>query len=388
MRRRGLVSKTVIVAFSVTGLAISGGLAADIVVPCPHSQVDSSGEITDALLSIGPYETVYLEECTYYLSGPIDISTAFMGSLKGAGQSQTVLATLDDEDGIEDVFMPNWKMFPEGTLGPTLIHFYTPEGMSSDIAISDLTIQVSDPEPAHSSALADWFGGALLAIITVEGQSVNTHFDRLTVKGGGGNWDGYNAIYGIEMWGEIWADPVSQKPMAGHHKLQRSVIENVGFSFNIAGMVDSEIIVINNSFSNQTTAILVSVLNGNTTVHLKQNWLTGLGGDGMILAWGADHHVQKNEIDLPDDGTGVGILIGGGAGALLSQNVIRGAGLTGILAVSGSGHKIIKGEYGEFNASSGFPIMLDSGTSNCLVVGVPVGSVLDLGAGNKIVAEK
>lgn len=70
------------------------------------------------------------------------MTTAFQVTLKGAGEDKTSLTALDDADGIEDVFLVNWKAFdPAVWPGPILFHFYSPEGRSSDIAISDLTIE-------------------------------------------------------------------------------------------------------------------------------------------------------------------------------------------------------------------------------------------------------
>ena len=104
---------------------------------------------------------------------------------------RTIITTLPDEDGIEDVLMPNWiTNFDTGdpnvwgpTYAATLFQFYTPEGMSSDISVSDLTVEITDPDPAFASVRADWFANALLAIFTIEGQKVNTRLERLELKG-------------------------------------------------------------------------------------------------------------------------------------------------------------------------------------------------------------
>ena len=368
------------------GLSIPGLGAGDVTVPCPSAILDSSPAITNALLSLRPGGTVRLQECTYYLSGPVVVTGSFNGALRGAGMGKTILTTLPDADGIEDVLMLNWISdqdnpgVPGPTLAPTLFHFslFPPASHQArrprcgdrpnQVAMSDLTIKITDLHPAFASARAEWFGDALLAIVTVEGVQVSTDFDRIELEAEHTTFGfGCNASYGIEMWGELsyWPNYGTRRPMVGDHRLRRSVLKNVCTGYNFGEMVNSRMTVRDNRF---LTPVVDAVD----------------GGDMQASTL----HVTHNDIEL--SGAYFGIWLLGLKGALVNQNRISGdlgEGGVGINLVSGSRYRILNNDLSDLTVPAGsYAIVLGADTSNSLVLGTDPSSVLDLGTNNRILA--
>lgn len=384
MRALTVLPWRLVLVLLASALAVPGARAGDshrcpprrLIVPCPGAVVDSSQAIADALSGIGPGGTVSLERCTYYLSGPIQVAGAFHGRLKGAGQDRTILTTLPDADGIEDVLMPNWiTNFDTGnpdewgpTYGPTLFHFYTPEGLASDITVSDLTIDISDPQPAFASVRNGppfFFDGALLAVITVEGQKVNTRFDRIGLKGvAAGAW-GSNALYGIEIWGELSFHPdalVSARPMVGRHVLSRSRLQDLWVGYNTAAMKDSRVSVHKSAIVNPVNAGALLGYSVATRYRLTRNLVELSNPFAIGLSWGGDR-------------------------STVARNRIVGTGWLGIdLFPSGSGNRILGNHVGDLDVGvDGARISLAEGTSHNLVVVKDAADVVDLGTDNRII---
>ena len=370
-------------ALLALGLSIPGLGAGDVTVPCPGEGVDSSAAITDALLSLRPGGTVRLQECTYYLSGPVVVTGSFNGALRGAGVGKTILTTLRDYDGIEDVLMLNWITeldepgVPGSTFAPTLFHFslFPPAsgsarqascvGRPNRVAMSDLTIEITDPDPAFVSARMDFFGGALLAIITVEGVKVSTDFERLDLKGSPAPSAlcGFSSLYGIEIWGELsyWPSYGTRRPMTGQHVLRRSVFEDVCTGYNPAMMARSRVLAVDNRFVNPGfTAFL----------------LEGL--------YASNAHVSGNDVELSSDSS-FGIYVELSDGTLVNKNRIAGLGAGGIYVGSGSRYKILNNDLSDLTVPAGsYAIVLGADTSDSLVVGADPSAVLDLGTNNRI----
>lgn len=357
-----------------TVLSIPGFAATGVIVPCPGAAVDSSPSITNALVSVGPRGTVWLEECTYYLSGPVVVTGSFNGALRGAGMGRTILTTLLDADGIEDVLMRNWITdldnpgSPGPTRGPTLFHFSLFGGKPSQLAMSDLTIAITDLHPAFASARALWFTDALLAIITVEGVKVSTEFDRIELEGTRSNTlaFGSNVCYGIEIWGELsyWPDYGTKRPMVGDHVVSRSIFKDSSTGYNFGEMVNSRTMVRGNRFVNPVYDAVD-------------------GGDMQASRL----HVTHNDIEL--SGAAFGIWLLGLKGALVNQNRISGEGGVGIDLVSGSRYEILNNDLRDLTVpADSFAIVLGADTSDSLVVGADPASVLDLGTYNRVLPGK
>jgi hypothetical protein len=361
---------------SLPGLAFA---AADVTVPCPGAMIDSSAAITAALQSIGPGGTVRLEACTYYLSAPILITGTFDGALVGAGMGRTILTTLPDADGIEDVLMVNWITDLDNpgvfgpTLGPTLFHFSLFGEAPSQVAISNLSITMTDPQPAFASARAAWFGGALLAIVTVEGKWVSTDFDQVEMKAARkpDGFPGTNVFYGIELWGELsyWSAglPGTLNPMVGRHVLRRSVFEGLWNGYNFAEVSDSWIMVRQSRFAN-----------------LALDALDAIEGADMVRS---RLHVTQNHIEL--SGAASAIWLRGLDGALVNQNRVRGQAQVGIDVVSGASYQVLNNDLESLEVPPGsYKIVLEPATSDSLVVGTNPAQVLDLGTNNKVLGGK
>jgi predicted secreted protein len=243
---------------------------------------------------------------------------------------KTILTTFPDADGIEDVLMRNWISdldhpgSPGPTLAPTLFHFSLFGRRPSRIAMSDMTIEVTDLHPAFGSKRAEWFTDALLAIITVEGVRVSTDFDRLELRGVTGDFGlGGNALYGIEMWGELsfWPSFGTLKPMTGDHTVRRSVFDGLrSAGYDAEGMVNSRVMIRENRAVNSTwQSFLVTTMKA-STVHVSHNVIE-LSGDYAYGMW----------LELLD-------------GALINRNRISGAGAIGIYAGSGRRYRILNND--------------------------------------------
>jgi hypothetical protein len=356
------------------GLSLPGFAAADITVPCPGVVIDSSAAITNALLSIRPGGTVRLEPCTYYLSAPVVVTGTFDGALVGAGMGRTVLTTLPDVDGIEDVLMLNWitDLDNPGTFGPTLaptlFHFSLFGNTPSRVAMSGMTIAITDGAPAFASARAPgFFNGALLAIVTVEGLRVSTDFDRIEMSGvRASGFPGTNVFYGIEIWGELsyWPGTGTTSPMEGRHVLRRSAFDGLWNGYNFAEMINSWVMVRDNRFSNLA--------------------YDAIGGGDMTAS---TLHVTRNDIDLSDATFGIWLL--GVKGALVNQNRISGQAQIGIDVLSGSDYQILNNNLEGLAVPPGsFKIVLEPDASNSLVIGTDPALVLDLGTNNRVVGGK
>jgi len=355
-------------------LALPPPAAGDITVPCPGVMIDSSAAIIAALQSVGPGGTVRLEPCTYYLSAPIVITGTFDGALVGAGMGRTILTTLPDADGIEDVLMINWISDLEHpgvrgpTLGPTLFHFSLFGETPSRVAMSNMTITVTDPRPAFASARAAGFGDALLAIVTVEGKWVSTDFDEVALKGRHTEWGlGSNAFCGIEMWGELsfWPESGTQRPMVGRHTLTRSLIEGVNTGYNPYEMADSSMMVRHNRFAD----LAVDAFDGGDM-------------EASVL------HVSHNLIELAGAPHG-GIWIIDADGALVEQNSIAGEAAVGITLAAGRRYRVLNNDLSSLVVPPAEPaIVLGTDTSDSLVVGTDPAQVLDLGTNNRVLAGK
>jgi hypothetical protein len=343
-----------------------------IVVPC--STADSSQALADALNAIPPGGTVFLKACTYYLSGPVQVTGSFRGRLKGSGKGKTLITTLPDADGIEDVLIPNWITNLDDpdvwgpTYGPTLFHFHTPEGMASDIRMSDLTIEITDPDPAFASARAGWFANALLAIITIDGQRVDTRLERLELKGAQtATWIGSNVFYGVEMWGTLdWSvpldEPLGPNPMVGRHVIARSHFEDLWVGYNTTEMIDSKVRMEGNTLINPSNCGFVV---GGYTVNTR-------------------NRVAHNRIELSND-FAVGICLGGERG-LTVQNRISGHGWSGIYLSSATRTGVVANDVSGLTvAPDGARVYLEASTSKNLVVVRDEEDVLDLGTDNRII---
>ena len=119
------------------------------VVPCPEDVVDSSAAIQSALENAAPGETVQLEPGTYYIQAGVHVTTAFTGRLRGAGMDKTVITTLPGTV-VAKVPISGFAAFNggEAPLLTALFYFEVPQGQKADIAMSDMSIVVTDPVPA------------------------------------------------------------------------------------------------------------------------------------------------------------------------------------------------------------------------------------------------
>jgi hypothetical protein len=175
---------------------------------------DDSYNIQAALnsaVAYGPGCTVQLTEGTFYLKYFIDID-GFDGYFKGAGKQNTILTTHDKIDC-------SLPINASGNLF-TFRHGY--------VRMSDMTFQITDPEPTENLPDNDWWQGALPELIVVTGdplisddQNGSSFFNNVEFIGGPGNLFGYN------VGGFLWIGSDGQNYFTGgNQKITKCLFQN------------------------------------------------------------------------------------------------------------------------------------------------------------------
>jgi hypothetical protein len=133
-------------------------------------------------VAAGPGSTVKLTAGTFYLKYKIEID-GFDGYFKGAGKQSTILTSHDKINwGFQ--YPDNWSLI-------TFRH--------GNVRMSDLTFEITDPEPCINTGDDEWWQGALPELIMVTGdpsisddQNGSSSFNNVNFIGGEGNLFGYN----------------------------------------------------------------------------------------------------------------------------------------------------------------------------------------------------
>ena len=237
---------------------VSQAYAKTVVVPCPSG--DSSAAILAALFEARNGGTVQLQEGTYYLFNPIVVDFAFKGVLGGAGKDKTIITT-----------DPNYPIGPvsfswSSSLPPEdmwlLIWFNIPVGQQGSIALSDLSINVPYAEVSTAPDTG------LLGFVIVNGTKVDTYFDRLRIKGGPGNLDGFNSWYGIVVF-----SLGDQDLMTGNHYLRNCEFDTVFDPYDPVHIQNGTLIATNNSLHDFAWGLDYEGLS-NCSVEVSRNQLS------------------------------------------------------------------------------------------------------------------
>ncbi len=167
---------------------------AEFIVSPSGNFTDDASAIQEALedaVAAGPGSVVKLTKGTFYLNKGIEVE-GFDGYFKGAGKAKTIITTNDlVEFDVQDYDLQALIKFRHG-----------------NINISDLTINISDPEPCH----VDWTANALPCAIMITGNSsedpgatdqpASSTFNNVKFEGGAGSFNGYNIVYSVFIVGE------------------------------------------------------------------------------------------------------------------------------------------------------------------------------------------
>jgi len=248
----------------------------DVVLPCPEGLLDSTTAITNGLSDTRDGGTVHLGPCTYYLTRAVEARWNHHGAIKGKGRELTFIKILPGAkiDGVpmaawaEDIgFTPSWS---------TLFLFENPE--SGDITISDLSIVVTDPEPAGLQDSIpdddDWWKGSLYNMIVVTGPRVDTHFERSSFRGAAGNFFGFNVAHVNHVF--------NFPPTKGNHTVRDCNFESVGVTVNPSQFIGGVITVTDNTFKNTFYGPVIEDCS-DCNVRISGNSISEVQSAGIIL---------------------------------------------------------------------------------------------------------
>jgi hypothetical protein len=247
------------------------------VVPCPGNDSDSSAAIQSALNSASPGETIQLEAGTYYLYKPVQVSTAFKGALKGAGMDKTIISIHPDHP-IEAINLPSFDG-PEN-LGSVLFQFNIPLGLTGDVSVTDLSMIVTQANPCQADYLSNH---DLWEFVMINGDTVNTRFERLRIRGGPGNtWGEYNNNVGIILWPYIYPTDTTVF-MKGDHILKDCEFESMPIGYYATQIRDGKITLSDNKFKDVRHGIAGEAFS-HCTGEITRNQISA-HGDGVN--WGS-----------------------------------------------------------------------------------------------------
>lgn len=278
--------------------------AEDVVLPCPEGELDSTAAITDGLRDTRDGGTLYLEPCTYYLASAVEARWNHHGTIQGKGKERTFIKVLPGAK-IDGVPITAWETAPKpngaGNSWSTLFLFENPE--SGDITISDLSIVVTDPEPAGEQDDDDWWKGSLYNMIVITGPEVDTRFERSSFRGASGNFAGYNVAHVSHVFN-------SPGRLRGDHTVIDCDFSNAAVTLNPAIFLAGKITIANNTFENSLYGPMIEdcsncivEISGNTIRDVKETGI-GLIATGNFSLEPSAYLVEKNSIylgDLPAD---------------------------------------------------------------------------------------
>ena len=178
-------------------------------------------------------------------------------------------------------YTPSWS---------TLFLFENPE--SGDITISDLSIVVTDPEPAGVQESIpdddDWWKRSLYNMIVVTGPRVDTRFERSSFRGATGNFFGFNVAHVSHVF--------NHPRMKGSHTVNDCDFESVGVTVNPSLFLRGVITMTDNTF---TTTMYGPVIEdcSDCSVRISGNSISEVQSTGIIL-WRTGKCVAR-AFDLP-----------------------------------------------------------------------------------------
>ena len=349
----------------------------DEALPCPAPLTDSTEDIQDALFATRDNGTLHLGACTYYLTHPIEARWNHHGTIQGQGKDLTFIKILPGAkiDGVPIAAA-------DGASLSTLFLFENPE--SGDITISDLSIVVTDPEPAGNQddppSLPGWWRGALYNLIVVTGPNVSSRFERSSFRGAPGNFFGFNVAHVSHVLNRF--DAASGRPrMVGSHTVTDCEFANAVVTVGPSGTL--EVDITGNTFTNTKYGPWIDDCDG-CTVKISRNLIIGVQWYGIWLTqtdqWVApsNYLVSKNTIQTSDVADAIFLQnlpttqvvvsknditmdsIWGGIGGvnvpevLVANNKVNGIGMNGIWALGGADWTLVGNNVNNFTAVPNF----------------------------------
>jgi len=227
--------------------------------------------------------TVRLEEGHFWVSRPIQVS-GFDGELvgavkkikgkekKGRKKGKTIIEAVRGP-GVEFGTIPGPYWGLEEEEHSPIFLFEDNEG---SIRIADLTVQILIPNPRDTYLLHGWVETTSLYSFfeIVGGGDFDTAFENVLTRGGKGDYNDRNVIYGVHVMGGgpdyngAWLTGTWSN---GTHEVKNCEFENIAtYTYSFSFWWDSDFVVSGSSFTGVDTAI-ISQINESTDVEISHN---------------------------------------------------------------------------------------------------------------------
>ena len=271
--------------------------ADDVVLACPQGEQDSTAIITNGLRDTRDRGTLYLGPCTYYLASAVEARWNHVGIIQGKGKDLTFIKILPGAK-IDGVPISAW----EGRSWSTLFLFENPD--FGAITISDLSIVVTDPEPAGVQDDDDWWKGSLYNMIVVTGPDVDTRIERASFRGATGEFFGYNVAHIAHIFNaQVFQVP---KRMNGDLTVIDCDFGSTVVTLNPGGILGGAITIINNTFEDSSYGPMIEDCS-DCTVRIIGNSIRdvrdigiGLLGTGKLMLEPSTYSVEENSFYAPN----------------------------------------------------------------------------------------
>ncbi len=307
---RKILSGTALLLSMLTAAYASGD---DEFLDCPAGMVDSSDAIQNGLWNTRDGGTLHLGQCTYYVTRTIEARWNHHGKMQGMGKELTTIEILP---GAKIAAVP---ITVEGGyyLSPLFL-FENPE--SGDITLSDLSVVVTDPQPAQGND--PFFSNGLWTLIAVTGPDVNTRFENAGFHGAPGDFFGTNIGHGIQIY--------NYPGLNGSMTVSGCDFSSIWDSMNPFNFQQAIIDISGNTFANTGFGAIVENCSG-CTVRVSQNTMEQVSENGVFIIHDdaavpldpSNYLVERNSIDLVSaNGNGIWVL-GSQLSAVVAQNKLH-----------------------------------------------------------------
>jgi len=288
--------------------------ADDVFLDCPQGELDSTTDIANGLRDTRDGGTLYLGPCTYYLASAVEARWNHLGSMQGKGKDLTFIKILPGAK-IDGVPISAW----EGRSWSTLFLFENPD--FGNIAISDLSIVVTDPEPAGVQDDDDWWKRSLYNMIVVTGPHVDTRIERASFRGAKGMFFGFNVAHITHIFNaQEFQVP---KRMNGDLTVVDCDFGNAVVTLNPGGILGGAITIVNNTFEDSSNGPMIEdcsdctvKVTGNTFREVRDMGI-GLLGTGKLLLEPSNYLVEGNSFYAPSLPTGKRVVVDGIEGSVV-----------------------------------------------------------------------
>jgi hypothetical protein len=311
-----------------------------------------------------------------YKTGRVVVN-GFVGTIRGMGMDETVIRN------------PNYPIY----VAPDDFHLVPPESsafapaylfvfLGGDYHVADLTVSIVGAEPATDWSIfgiRDWLGQGIKSLagpFVILGSATgggyregNAWFERVKIKGelSADPLTGYNVINGIFYEG--FAGP-NLLPLKGTFKVTNSTFDTIASASPVVNLVDSHVTISRN--------IYINVAWGGELVDLRNT----------AYQFIENHFVGYMGVQSYDDCLSTEANCGTSASDfVIKNNVFRGAEGVWMDATFLNGTKtLVLGN--NFAHVTDIAVSLGIRSSQCTVVGVGSGAVVDLGSDNSITGMK